>query len=354
MEVIRNQIVRDFDVSYNKFQEIINLERATVEYWRTTEERFVVKEDYPYGELILPVIHPQSATEYFGFYIHEDEGILVAALAPPSTYKYYEKGQWHNCQQPIFQAPEMIRAGMPLWEGPIQFHLLLARGARYKTLNVGYEVPRDLLSYLVEFALPCHFKPLRVRLARQIYSTPDGEVYFPDGFDVERTSNLKLQLLEKLPVPVTLRSDRVLDVVLSPNTPVQLVFDIEPLVRKRNTTQIEYLPNVFLDVQDAINGRQLMLSQGVPIDCGEKIFRFDESNEGIDLPIDVQVTAAQEDEANAVAFSLRNYIENNGCLRAPAFDLEFGLRSVGLIKGISGSGGLPTKRFRMLITNISL
>jgi hypothetical protein len=354
------QIIRDFDVIKTNFAHMFNVEPVKVTYFHTEELRLIVGELAEFGELMLPVIHPRSVLNYFGFQVHEDTGVMVAALSPPRQYKHFSAGKWVNVDEPVFQYPEEIRVGMPFWTGAVQFHLLLNHRALYQTVSVGYEVPRDLLDYLIEFALPDYLSKPVVRTARQLYTDPLGAIYFPDGFDTSLVENIWVQYpLESMPMLGVLTDDRTVAVgtTLPPNEPLQLVFDLKLKVKRRNTTQIEFLPNVFVDDADMTNMRQLMYADSVAVDCGEKLFRYDESRRGFDLPVTVSITAASTNEANEIAFAIMDRIDEDSRLYAPAFDLEFGVQQSGILKNVGGNslvGGLPTKRFNVVIKNISI
>ena len=319
--------------------------------------RLVVAGHATEGEVLLPVVRPQLATNYVGFEVNEPHGISVAALSPPLTYRYFVSGKWLDSLTPVYQAPEVIRAGMPFWEGALQLRLRLNQSASFESVRLGYVVPEELTNYLVEFALPSILEKVPVQFTRQTYTDSVGLVYLPDGFDLGAIGEVFVQLPEKLPVAASLLPDRSISPMfpLHPDTAVQLVFSATLKVGKRGSDeQIEYLPNVFLDSAEFTSWRFPNKEAYVAVNDTD-VF-VDSPSFGFNLPVYLSITAELEKDATAIALTLAEAIDKHGRLYAPAFDLEFGMQVVGggIKRGVSGllEGGLPTKQFQILIWNI--
>jgi hypothetical protein len=353
-------IIREFHAERTVFSELVNIKPHKIRLLGSAPTtRFFVGDQLAEAEILLPAVYPQLVTNYTGLEIDEPQGITIAALSPPQTYRYFASEKWLDSQAPVYQSPDVIRAGMPFWEGALQLRLRLDRGASFESIRLGYIVPEELTNYLVEFALPLVLNKIPVQFTRQTYTDSTGMVYLPDGFDFDAIAQVLVQLPGKVPIPAMLSPTRGITPgagnPLPPDAPLQLVFSSTVNTGKRGSDeQIEYLPTIFLDPGDFTSWR--LPNQEAYASIDETTVFVDSPTSGFNLPVSVSITAELEKDATAIALALTDYISKHGRLYAPAFDLEFGMQVVGggIKKGVSPllEGGLPTKRFQILIRNI--
>jgi hypothetical protein len=343
-------IIRTFDVS-------TPVTKSHIWQWGN---RWKVVQGEAFGDILFPIIHPRLADKFFGFEVIGEGDIRVAVKSPTANMWFHFDGSgWCASQFPVFISIKSVRNGMPFWAGAIQFLLQLGANSSVQELKMGYSVCTDLIEYLLEIALPqklnipIHFSQT-VAINSDGYSTP-----FPDGFDNQILTDVKLHLFDQVPVsaaPVPELGRIELPQDFPPNSIGQLLFSIYPRAEfSRYLHQITQVPCVIIrEIDEGIHHRPIREDS---IQVSDTEFVSTTMIYGADQNIEISCVAVKEGEARKIALALSDLINNNGELYSPPHDLSVGLQLIGSIKQGSQnyikSGTLPTMTFKVAIRNVS-
>lgn len=323
----------------------------------------VIDGNFSHGEMLTPLLTPRMASDYLGFELRPTEqNITVALYKSPSEPYAFNGDRWLASPSPTFYTADQIRQTLSAWAGPLQFRLKLERHSngdspRLHELKVGYEVPGDRLSYLIDLALP-NFFSVPVQLTRWVRPSPDGlSVPLPSSFTPNRLSNVKVLSPELKPQPGTVVTNPTPKITLGtaiPQQPSRLIFDFKPKVSHQpGFYQITESPCVVLRLLDGINYRRMTAEDSIRLPNGQS--RLWQTTYLYDQPVEVLVIASEMEDARAIANQLMQRVSSLGHINAPPSALELPLH---LIQGIrSGDvleqNNLITLSFRMALLSMT-
>ena len=346
------------------------------------------------GEIVTAIAHPTQVFRWSGFQVHPAQGITVALKVPspeeydnpknwelPSAarpfnprlkgYYYFDGEGWRATETPIFQTISTVRSGMPVWSGPVQFHLKLEPGAQFEQLLFGYNVNLDLVDYLAEVAIPRLLRQTVV-VSRININLNAGVAKLPTGFSPELIQSLHLQTLDSLPIEAKLQNkDIICPELKSPSSQfATLHITLIPHTEfARGLYQIEKIPSVVVRSRDPVNLHEFPVEEPVLVNDTES--EVDKVLMGFDLSFDISVKADREKDARIITDHLMHHLVKEGKVYLPPFDLVYGISiprdpvkgSEGItpftLQGGTGAsnppdtvGALPTVNFQLLVRRL--
>lgn len=325
----------------------------------------VIADDSSQGELLTPLLTPRMASDYLGFELRpsaSEQNITVALHKSPNHPYNFNGNSWMPSSEPTFYTPDQIRQTLPAWAGPLQFRLKLERHSngdspQLQELKVGYEVPGDRLSYLIDIALP-HFFSVPVQLTRWVRPSSDGlSVPLPSSFTPDRLSSVKVLSPELRPQPGTVVTTPTPRITLStpiPQQPSRLIFQFKPrATHQPGVYQITELPCVVLRLLDGTNYRRMATEDSIRLPDGQS--RLWQTTYLYDQPVEVLVIASEMEDARAIANQLMQRVSSLGHIDAPPSALEIPLHlTQGIRSGdVLEQNNLITLSFRVALLNMT-
>lgn len=318
--------------------------------------------------LLTPVFSPHLAEAWDGFMLYPDEVGLAVQVSNPETQQSYAfvEGSWQSGV--VWQAPAIIRQGLPHWHGgAIQFKLQLTRqpngrSPRVFGLKIGFEVNRDLQAYILEYSLPALLAQ-SIKLNRFVSPLPDGRsVEVPIGFDPAKVSNptiLGAHSRQRYPLtptntnPVTLRAN-----ILLPEEPLELSFGYIPHIEHEPYLyQISTIPTVLVRAGTPQRERRLRREDWVSLATSDQM-HFWQSAHCYDLPVQITAIAEGYSEARAIANQLLTVMAR-GYLEVPGFGAVIPVevtrsieRGPGLLGDDLNEGALTAMNFQVQLLQL--
>lgn len=285
------------------------------------------------GTFTTPIYAPALLASFEGFdIIPRQENITIAVIKPgTSGYFYLSSNSWLPTATPIYQGIATIRGGLRYWSNEsIQFVVKISGDATFRELALGYNVPVDIFSYLVNFRIPAIFsQPFEYAVTGKTDST--GKLNLPDGF-----SNIVNPVIRSLGasrdiLPHTISGRTLVTTAFS--QPVLLSFNCVPSVKVVNTDlvhQITALPEVMLKVKQETNIKKGIREDHLEIPNNKEI--VETLDYSADQEIEVAVIAKTDIDAMTIARILIGKIHAISKVSSPADSLEYSLYVTGGIK----------------------
>jgi hypothetical protein len=311
------------------------------------------------GHITTPLFPARMAAGYFGFEVRRELGVTIAPLRASGVAQVFLDGRWQDTAAPLFYTGAQLRQVLPLWAGPIQFLLRLdrfedGRSPQIRQVVAGYEVGREFLDYLMEFALR-QFLTVPVTLTRAAMPNPEGNALpLPKDLKQDRISDIRVLVPELKMVSGTLGSDRILLSELVPgDRAVEMHLSYKPKVdHEVGVYQVEEIPCVLLRLLEGENYRKPIAQDFVRI-AGDQA-RLLELTQVYDQPVEVEIIGATLGDVKAIHKALVNQI-GKGKMDAPAYGLSvFLVGRSGLQIGdqLQKTGTLFSVRFRLTIKDL--
>lgn len=341
-----------FRVGIDRPQDAINLVQV--------HDYYKVKSGFSSGNFTTPAYNGVLNIGFEGFDVipREDIDRISLATIKPGIAGYWHRAgnTWVATSTPVYQSIEVVRDGLPDWcNSSIQFNVkLTGSAAKFRELAIGYNVPVDVFSYLVNFRIS---SLLSTPFSYSVVTKSDGtgKVLLPSTFSNITVTGLNI--IGTGSAVVYTQSGQVLTTSIL-NQPMILTFDCTPSVFLIDTElvhQIGALPEVILEVKEESKVR--------------KPFRADylerQGDSGIidslvyvsDLNLAVSVVASSLVEARAIARILIANIQSTAKIFSPADGLEYGLYVNGGIQNKASVGALSNNvmvGFNLKIFNYSV
>lgn len=294
---------------------------------------YQVKKGVSFGTFFTPIYAPALSSSFEGFdIIPRESNILVSAIKPgQSGYFRFLNNSWAATPVPVYQSIATVRDGLNRWDyQSIQFRIRLNEGAIFRELALGYNVPIDIFSYLINFRLPAILSQ-SFSFAVTAKTDGTGKVSLPEGFSNITNPVIKALSPTRSIIPHTI-SGRVLTTT-SLNTAVLLEFDCTPSVQVINTDllhQISALPEVLIKVKQETNIKQGIREDHLEILGNREI--VESLDYSADQEIEIGVVARTNLESMAIARKLIGNIQSINKISSPADGLEYSLYVSGGIK----------------------
>jgi hypothetical protein len=300
----------------------------------TTEKDYYKIKSGIVGTFITPIYAPTLLSSWSGFdIIPRQENITIATIKPGvSGYFYLDGSNWiPSSTSPVYQGIATVRSGLPYWTNEsIQFQVKLSGDAIFRELALGYNVPVDIFSYLVNFRIPAIFsQSFEYAITGKTDST--GKITLPESFNNITNPLLKSLGTNRVVIPHTIAGRILTTSAIS--QPVLLSFNFIPHVTVVNTDlpfQISALPEVLLKVKQETNIKKPFREDHLEIASTQEI--VETLDYAADQEIEVAVIAKTNIEAMAIARILISKIQSVNKISSPGDGLEYSLYVTGGIK----------------------
>jgi hypothetical protein len=291
--------------------------------------------------------------------VRREAGVTIAPCKPVGQPQAWINDRWQPSETPVFYAAEELRERLSSWVGPIQFRLRLTRreggdSPQVKQVVVGYEVGRNFLDYLMEFALK-QFLSIPATLTRFALSNLDGTaVPVPPGLNQEKIAAVRVLVPEQRIASGTIATDRILlDEAVPTGQPVELQLSYIPRVEHDvGIYQIEEVPCVLLRLLNGENYRKPIAQDWVRT-AGDRA-KLLELVQFYDQPIEVEIFGSTLADVKSIHQALLTQIRQ-GKFDAPAYGLPvFVVGRAGLEVGdrLQKIGTLFSVRFRLILKDL--
>lgn len=308
------KIIRSLTPLTTNFKDIVNCQIGSGNL--NTPYYFPVGE---YGELSTPVIYPVLASAYFGFAI-AGEKVLVAPLQDTVPMLFDETlQQWEGADSPTFISPEDFLARISFWQGALSLRCQIAEGGYLASVEVGYSVDIDPLTYLLNL-IPGELQKIPVPLSATGLLEADNSILLSNSIARSTMSKVQAKALSPSPLPV-LVSDTGMMVSAFP-MPVQVNFECHPRVAIADTNspfQVEILPTVVIRPLAAVGQSYANFPVTIPTtgvwEGADDLTYFE------DKPVELRIIAGDNGEARAIAKHIQRAFPR--AIYAPGFDLWF-------------------------------
>ena len=317
-------------------------------------------------EILLPACTPRLGKfTAFQVLLEIPNTILVAGVGSNDKYKSFNGTNWVESDDPVYQTPDVIRAGMERWMGPFQVQLKLLPLARLESVLIGFEVTVDLLDFIARNSLPQYLEIPTIYSIPATFTNGKSKIALPAIASVLEPSGVNRMKFHPLTGNVsliTVRSiaregeDHLVQLTSSFTGSGYLDLELKPKVtyaEEGTYTQIEEIPTVILrrkELTEIGYPYHTFVAQGVIADFVSHTLL------ALDLLMTVTVVATSEGMANAIAMKLISKIQYDSGLAVPAFDMSF---VVSMIKfprsdrnAQGAKGSTPKTSFEFAVRNL--
>ncbi len=318
------KIVKTFN-TLSSFAELLHIE--------IDQAYFSVSRGNNYGEIMTPLISPGLLVKYLGFEVigTNQRSISCAAIDSLQNWIYFKDGQWHQGSLPVFHDPAIIREGLAKWYGPIQFRIRVPYGEQVTEIKIGYKISQDLLTHIMEFALP-EYLQVPIQFAWTAFLENGLSLPAPPLISFSEVKNIFIQPIGSEPITGILVQDEYQSIriqasyAIEPQI-VQIIFEFIPIIEFVEILyQISSIPVVLLRRKDPINFHRPFWNDAV---LGKEELAYDTLVYACDYPIEVTVIAHSHGDCKTIADALINKIYCQGVLHLEAFGFDVGLQFKG-------------------------
>lgn len=342
------KIIKTFDFRFTPLK-YLNLEISKM--------FLVPSQDTIFGEIETPELHPTLATKWLGIQVQPNIDCQIS-LCKNNQFFYFDAiaNQWKVTPTRIFQDISVVLAGISFWSGPVKFTVRVPQGQMIQQIIVGYEVNANLVSYILQFALPELLRsPITISEMTQI--DLDGSVIIPPGIDISNYQELSICPLEGRPIKVVKANNKFMPESILVPQPVQLIYTVPLTVDyaiSDRLFQIEKIPSVIIRKLERESISRTYWSDQVFTSSQESVEDINSYN--YDLPVSVTVFSSKDLESDEIADLLIRRIQEHGRLHVHPFDIDVGLQAIGGAKKAESTQAIApilfSSQFKILVKRL--